>query len=803
MYRVFTCLAVEHDWRLVGLAAAVCFLASVVAVSLLQRAYATQDLKRILWLGLGALAAGFGIWSTHFIAMLAYEPGMATGYDVGLTVLSLVIAVFVTGAGLAIAVQQPFRHSAVLGGAIVGAGIAAMHFTGMAALSNGPGRLKWSGDLVGLSIVFGIMLGGSALFVAQRREDWRSFLIAAGLLTLAIVSMHFTAMGAIDIVPDPPPAPDPLAISPQSLALIIGGTAAAILGMCLVGAMSARKSELKLRDQQMLLDAALQNMSQGLCMFDAAGRIVLFNERYRELMGVPAEFLQGRLLLDLFKHRKTTGDFTGNPDEFFERIMSQARDGKRDFEIMELAQGRVLRVSDNPMEGGGWVATYEDITEWRKAQAQIAHMARHDPLTDLPNRTMLAEALEQALRRVARNEQVAVLCLDLDHFKDVNDLLGHPVGDDLLKAVGRRIGECIREADTLARLGGDEFAVVQVDTHDQPSDAAALASRLVDVLSVPYDIGGHQVVIGTSIGVSIAPADFIDPNQLLKNADMALYRAKADGRGTYRFFEPEMDARAQERRTLELDMRAALVRGEFELHYQPIHDLDSGRILAFEALARWNHPTRGMIRPDDFIPLAEQTGLIVPLGEWVLRTACSEAARWSQEVGVAVNLSPVQFKGRNLVATVAGALSASGLKPQRLELEITESVLLQDSDGTLATLHSLRTLGARIAMDDFGTGYSSLSYLRSFPFDKIKIDRSFVHELATRDDFMAIVRAVTGLGRSLGICTTAEGVETDEQLALLRVEGCTEVQGYLFNPPLPASDVEGMLAKRDPRREVA
>ncbi len=802
MYRVFTCLAVEHDWRLVGLAAAVCFLASVVAVSLLQRAYATQDYKRILWLGLGALAAGFGIWSTHFIAMLAYEPGIATGYHVGLTVLSLVIAVFVTGAGLAIAVQQPFRHSAILGGAVVGAGIAAMHFTGMAALEV-PGRLKWSGDLVGLSIVFGIVLGGSALFVAQRREDWRSFLIAAGLLTLAIVAMHFTAMGAIDIIPDPTRVPNPLAISPQSLALIIGGTAAAILGMCLVGAMSARKSELRLRDQKVLLDAALQNMSQGLCMFDAAGRIVLFNERYREFMGVPAEFLQGRSLLDLFKHRKTTGDFTGDPDEFFDRIMSQARDRKWDSKIMESAHGRVLRVSDSPMEGGGWVATYEDITEWRKAQAQIAHMARHDPLTDLPNRTMLAEALEQALRRVARNEQIAVLCLDLDHFKDVNDSLGHPIGDDLLKAVGRRIGECIREGDTLARLGGDEFAVVQVDTHEQPSDAAALASRLVDVLSVPYDISGHQLVIGTSIGVSIAPADSSDPNQLLKNADMALYRAKADGRGTYRFFEPEMDARAQERRALELDMRAALVRGEFELYYQPIHDLDSGRILAFEALARWNHPTRGMIRPDDFIPLAEQTGLIVPLGEWVLRTACSEAARWSQEVGVAVNLSPVQFKGRNLVATVAGALSASGLKPQRLELEITESVLLQDSDGTLATLHSLRALGARIAMDDFGTGYSSLSYLRSFPFDKIKIDRSFVHELATRDNSMAIVRAVTGLGRSLGICTTAEGVETDEQLALLRVEGCTEVQGYLFNPPLPASNVEGMLAKRDPRREVA
>jgi diguanylate cyclase (GGDEF)-like protein len=455
------------------------------------------------------------------------------------------------------------------------------------------------------------------------------------------------------------------------------------------------------------------------------------------------------------------------------------------------------------MEGGGWVVTYEDITEWRNAQAQIAHMARHDPLTDLPNRTMLGEAMEQALRRVARNQQVAVLCLDLDHFKDVNDSLGHPVGDNLLKVVGKRIGDCIRESDTLARLGGDEFAVLQVETSNQLTDPAALASRLVDVLSVPYEISGHQVVIGVSIGVSVAPADSTDSNQLLKNADMALYRAKADGRGTYRFFEPEMDARAQERRALELDMRAALVRGEFELYYQPIHELDGGRILAFEALARWNHPKRGMIMPDDFIPLAEQTGLILPLGEWVLRTACLEAASWPHDIGVAVNLSAVQFKGRILVATVVGALSASGLKPQRLELEITESVLLQDCTGTLAILHSLRNLGVRIAMDDFGTGYSSLSYLRSFPFDKIKIDRSFVHELATREDSMAIVRAVAGLGRSLGICTTAEGVETEEQLTLLRSEGCTEVQGYLFSAPRPAADVERLLAEERRRREVA
>jgi diguanylate cyclase (GGDEF)-like protein len=404
---------------------------------------------------------------------------------------------------------------------------------------------------------------------------------------------------------------------------------------------------------------------------------------------------------------------------------------------------------------------------------------------------------------VRRDEQIAVLCLDLDHFKDINDTLGHPIGDDLLKAVAERLGRAIRETDILARLGGDEFAIVQVEANDQPAQSAALASRLVDVISAPYDINGHHVVIGTSIGVSTAPTDGTEPDQLLKNADMALYRPKADGRGTYRFFEADMDARAQSRRALELDLRAAVACGQFELYYQPIQTIGAGEIIAFEALVRWNHPTRGMIQPNDFIPLAEQTGLIVPIGDWVLRAACLEAGSWSQKIRVAVNLSAVQFKNRKLVESVEAALSASGLAPDRLELEITETILLHDYEGTLATLRALRNLGVRISMDDFGTGYSSLSYLQSFPFDKIKIDQSFIRELANRDESMAIVRAIAGLGKSLGIPTTAEGVETREQLRLLRSEGCTEVQGYLFSPPCPAAEVETLLLRNTVRRAIA
>jgi diguanylate cyclase (GGDEF)-like protein len=464
-----------------------------------------------------------------------------------------------------------------------------------------------------------------------------------------------------------------------------------------------------------------------------------------------------------------------------------------------IQSGRSIRIVDQPMRGGGWVATFEDITEWTQAQEQISHMARHDALTNLPNRTLFREQLEQALRLVKRSDQLAVFCLDLDHFKEINDSLGHPIGDALLMQVGHRLGECVTENDTVARLGGDEFAIVQFCKDCEPSAVASLASHIVEKISTPYDIAGHQLVIGVSIGISLAPEDGKNPDELLKNADLALYRAKADGRGTYRFFETGMDARAQARRVLELDLRAALQRDEFEVYYQPIRDVVMDRIVAFEALVRWNHSLRGMIAPVNFIPLAEETGLIVPLGDWVLRQACLDAAGWPEDVDVAVNLSPIQFKNPNLVSSVKAALEASGLSARRLELEITESVLLQNSEATLAVLHELRGFGVRISLDDFGTGYSSLSYLRSFPFDKIKIDRSFVSELATRDDSMAIVRAVTGLGKSLGIVTTAEGVETAAQFELLRREGCTQAQGYLFSRPVPASEVGRMLSKTSQR----
>jgi diguanylate cyclase (GGDEF)-like protein/PAS domain S-box-containing protein len=669
-----------------------------------------------------------------------------------------------------------------------------MHFTGMRALEL-PGRISWSPNLIVAAVAFGVLFGSLALLVAARRNEWWNTLIAAVLLALAVLSMHFTAMGAVRFVPDPTRIVDAESLSPTSLSLVVAGTAAIILGMCLVAALSDRQSKAKLRQQKVLLDTALENMSQGLCMYDADGRIVLFNEHYRKMIGLSGASLKGLTLVDLLAQRKTSGEFAGDPEAYFAQLIAKVREGESNSTVLEISAGRTLRVVDHPMQGGGWVTTLEDLTDWREAQNQIAHMARHDPLTNLANRRLFREKLEQALLRITRNDKVAVFCIDLDHFKDVNDSLGHPLGDELLKEVANRLVNCVRKSDTVSRLGGDEFAIVQAGYEQQQLEASSLAGRLIEAVSAPYDVQGHQVIIGTSIGISVAPGDASDPDQLLKNADMALYRAKADGRDTFRFFETGMDARAQARRLLMLELRAALLRGEFEVFYQPIYDLGAHRIISFEALVRWNHPLRGITEPAEFIPIAEETGLIVQIGDWVLRKACMDAASWSQNVCVAVNLSSVQFKNRNLVPSVFAALSVSGLAANRLELEITESVLLQDSEPTLAALRKLHEFGVRISMDDFGTGYSSLSYLRSFPFDKIKIDRSFVHELASRGDSMAIVRAVTGLGKSLGIATTAEGVETNEQLALLRSEGCTQVQGYLFSAPRPASEVEKMLSE--------
>jgi diguanylate cyclase (GGDEF)-like protein len=547
------------------------------------------------------------------------------------------------------------------------------------------------------------------------------------------------------------------------------------------------------------LDTAINNMSQGLIMFDSAERLVVCNDFYIEMYGLSREIVKpGCSLRELLRYRTEAGSFLHHePEQYRAALVAALALGKVTTSIFKTVEGREVLVTNSPMTAGGWVATHEDITERRRAEAKIAYMAHHDALTDLPNRLRLYEQLRQTLARPNRGEHVAVFCLDLDRFKDVNDAHGHPVGDLLLKAVADRLRQCIRDTDMVARLGGDEFAILQAGA-SQPTDATSLSSRLIEAIGAPYELGGNQIKVELSIGIALAPGDGLDPDQLLKNADMALYRAKSDGHGLYRFFEPEMDARMQTRRRLEIDLRKAIANGEFELFYQPLVDMQTEYVTGFEALIRWHHPERGMIPPLDFISVAEETGLIVPMGDWVLRQACAEAATWPSDVKIAVNLSPIQFKNKGLLPSVISALATSGLSPNRLELEITESVLLQDGDATLAILHELRGLGVRISMDDFGTGYSSLSYLRKFPFDKIKIDRSFIFDMSDYSDSLAIVRAVIAMGNSLGIATTAEGVETPEQFKQLKLEGCTEVQGYLFSPPRPAVEVKGLLASINP-----
>jgi diguanylate cyclase (GGDEF)-like protein len=554
-----------------------------------------------------------------------------------------------------------------------------------------------------------------------------------------------------------------------------------------IRALEQREAELE--RQNMRFEAAVNNMWQGLSMFDADKRLVISNGDYARMYRLPPELVRpGTPIDEIFAARLAAGVHPagGSPEIYFNRRLAVVENSQDNIDEVELQDGRVIAIRHHPMPDGGWVATHIDVTEQRRNEARIRHLARHDALTDLPNRLLFLEHMELAQLRIRRRENMAVLCFDLDHFKAVNDTFGHSAGDAVLAEVGARLRQCCRQADVVARLGGDEFAAL-VGPLRRPEDAVIVAENIIRLLDKPFEFHGHMIKIGASVGIAVAPDDGEDTDTLMKNADLALYRAKSDGRGAYHFFERGMDAALQARRTIEIGLRNALAKGELQLVFQPQYSLKENRICGLEALLRWTNPQLGRVSPREFIPIAEETGFIVPIGEWVLREACAAATAWPEDVRVAVNLSPVQFKSRNLVQQVVSALAAASLDPKRLELEVTESILLADNESTLKTLHQLRGLGVGISMDDFGTGYSSLSYLRSFPFDKIKIDQSFIHDLSPQEGSLSIVKAVIGLGQSLGMSTTAEGIETAAQLKLMRDEGCTEVQGHLFSPPLTAT----------------
>ena len=799
MLKIVGCFTDSHDFWLVALAAFTCALAATTCIELLRHARKAAARMRAVWLVVTAVAGGSGIWATHFIAMLAFEPNLPSAYAIGLTGLSLVYAITLTGVGLALALSVSAPFGAALGGAVLGLGIAAMHYTGMEAFEIA-GHIRWDPVLVAASLVCGALFGGAALPVALAAKTMRGRMTGALLLLLAICGHHFVAMGAVTIVPDPSVAISESAIPARWLAVGIALASLAILA--LAGAALAldirdrRQLALERERLHSLANAAVEGLL--VCRDD---RIVNANKSFGRLVGLDAGALVGIALSRFLPESATRVVLAADlSDQPVEAELTGADGSPIPVELIV----RPVTYGNHPH----YAVAVRDLRARRKAEGQIAFLAHHDPLTGLANRASFRERFDQELKRAkASGGRLAVLCLDLDRFKEINDALGHPVGDALLRAVAGRLGSCVREVDTVARLGSDEFAILLADT-DRPDDAVVLARRIVEVVGAPYTLDGQRVSVGVSIGICFAPGDGTSSDKLIKNADVALDRAKADGRGTWRFFEIEMDIRLQARRALELDLREALAKGEFKLHYQAIYDFRARRITGFEALVRWIHPTRGLVSPGDFIAVAEEIGLIVPLGAWCLKTACREAMRWPDGIKVAVNVSAVQFRDEIVVDSVREALAASRLPPERLELEITESVLLKDNVATLATLNALRGLGVRIAMDDFGTGYSSLSYLRSFPFDKIKIDQSFVRDITPEAESCPIVRAVIGLGAGLGMRTTGEGIETQTQFDRLAAEGCDEGQGYFIAKPGPSATIHETItrwsgAHRPPPRAVA
>jgi diguanylate cyclase (GGDEF)-like protein len=581
----------------------------------------------------------------------------------------------------------------------------------------------------------------------------------------------------------------------RAATIIVGSSIFLIFSFYLLGAitrqvrsLSDSKASLAQKSQQ--LDAAVSNMSQGLTMFDGHQRLLVFNEQFMHVYGLASEQIRlGMTFRDILEARAAIGAVPLDIDNFVKRSLEQVAKPEPSDAVYTFRDGRSVSISLQRMPDGGWVSIHQDITEQKRIEAELEHQARYDALTGLANRLMLTEKVGEALARLRRHgEQFSILMLDLDRFKAVNDSLGHPAGDALLKEVGRRLQKTVREVDCVARLGGDEFAVLQAPEKNQVDAAGALSGRILKAFTEPFNLDGRKLVIETSIGISIAPQDGDDADILIKNADLALYKAKAEGRNRYSFFELALETKARESRELEDSLRQAILLQEFELHYQTIFDIENNRCGAAEALVRWRHPERGIVGPDRFIPFAEESGLIVPLGRWILRQACTDAVKWPPSLRVGVNLSPVQFRQGDLLDVVKSALKDTGLPAERLIIEITETVLLENNAENLRLLHEFKKLGISIVLDDFGIGYSSMTYLQTFPFDGLKIDQSFIRTMSDHAG-AAIVCAIAGLGRSLNIATTAEGVETIEQLTFLRAAGCQFAQGYLLGRPVPVREL--------------
>ncbi|POR44577.1 bifunctional diguanylate cyclase/phosphodiesterase [Methylobacterium sp. V23] len=751
-------------------AATICTLSAWLTLHLLRNAEAAPAIRRGRWLAGTALAAGLGVWTTHFLGMLGYRTDVILGFHSGTTIASALIAVVAVGVPFALSALPKGRLARGLLGAVAGLGIGAMHITGMSALEGC--TQSQSGTANALAYLLGAVVMAGVRLLPGRRPFAA---IACALIVLAVCGTHFTSLAGTVLEGQPTAALGPNI--QVALSILTAAGAAILITGAFIALAATRRFEAQEQAHLNVLATALQNMSNGILKISSAGTIELYNQRLLAMLGLaPGAVRVGMPLADFLR---ATGNANGWDAERIARVVGNhwlwmGSDGETRVEHL-FDDGRILSIACQPVADGA-VLTYDDVTRDRRAQAEISQLAYHDPLTGLCNRRALNERMRAAYQAAARS---TLLLLDLDRFKFVNDTFGHAIGDQLLVAVAGRLRTLIGEADFIARHGGDELAIL---TPGDATTAKALADRIVAEIERPYTLASMTVVVGCSIGVCSVD-DSTSPSDLMQRADIALYEAKRRGRGLAVGYQPGMIEAIAARGHLENDLRGALALRQFYLVYQPILSLTSDRIVSCEALIRWNHPHRGLVSPDEFIPLAEENGLIVSIGQWVLDQACREAATWPDERHLAVNVSAVQLRSPLLLAHVSEALARSGLPASRLELELTETALVEDGPQIAHTLDALRRLGIKIAMDDFGTGYSSLAHLRDLPLDRIKIDRSFVAAALNDRQSLAVIKAVTQMGRDMNIPTLAEGVESREQLDLLRAIGCDAVQGYLIGRP--------------------
>ena len=783
MLTVYNCIVNEHDLRLVLLAATVCIFASYAAANLLR--HARRAIHKQFWVGVVAVAFGCGIWATHFIAMLAFSPNLPNGYNATLTAASLLIAIAMTGLGALHAVTSERPNADLAGGAIIGAGIVFMHFTGMAAFEI-EGHIAWNPAFVVVAIALGIVFGAAAASVALSKGGMANRIAATVLLALAICSHHFIAMGAVSITPDASITVSAGAIPSQLLAVAVAVGTIVILVASLLGIgidMRGRRHAREIERMRKLVNAAVE----GLVICDGE-TIVTANDSFAALVGIAHRSLVGKSIETFLADPNLLSRLMGDQHESIEANLVTSH--------APVPVELIARTIDFGEKRHRAIAV-RDLRSRKEAEAHISYLAHHDALTALPNRRSFNARLDQQIAATDINCEnfVALLCLDLDRFKETNDLFGHAAGDEILQRVAKTISQLLGQTDMLARLGGDEFAII-VPGVVTPTAASRLADSILDALQAESENTQTGLMISTSIGIAIFPLDGNDRETLLNHADQALYRAKAEGRNTYRFFEANMGLEAKERRLIEQELRLALARTEIRMVYQPQMQIDTGIITGFEALMRWQNPRLGDVPPTTFIPIAEESGVILQLGEWALFVACQEAASWERPLTVAVNVSAVQLYSHDFPQRVHNALLQTGLQPHRLELEITETSLIKDTNRALVTLRQLKSLGVRIAMDDFGTGYSSLSNVRAFPFDMIKIDRSFIKSVDKNEQAAAIVKAVLGLGRGLGLPVLAEGIETPDELKFLAGELCTAGQGFYLGEPAPMESFRHLIRDR-------